>query len=250
MNRFNPKFFLILLLLLCGIPAFSQIQEKADNSALIAEESYSLPPVEVFIDSAMVYSPLINYWERETEIQGIEVRKTHKSWADRIGIEADARYGTIDNLFVNQSGVSVPNEFSTTQTLRYNAGLSLKLPISELIFKQNDNKIARLRYEQSLMKKEEIEQNIRQNVIIQYNKTILAQRVLKIAGENKENYFVQVNSAETDYKKGNLDVTAYGKINENFLKSEIDFETALEAYQTSLAILQEITGVQINHLKK
>jgi outer membrane protein TolC len=250
MNCYPIKLSAVLFLVFLRIPGFCQSVEKEGNPDPYTSDWYFLPPVEIFIDSAMIYSPLIKYWQSETEIQGIEIRKTRKSWATRIGIEADARYGTIDNLFVNQSGISVPNEFSTTQTTRYNAGLSLKLPLSELISKQNDNKIARLRYEQSMIKKEEIEQDVRLTVIEQYNKTVLARKILKIAGENKENYFVQVNSAEADYKKGNLDITVYGKINENFLKSEIEYETALEAYQTSLTMLQEITGIEINLMKK
>jgi outer membrane protein TolC len=246
MNSLRKGFSTILIFTAICLPAVAQSPESTGiYDSVSYEQPDFLPPIQLFIDSALVYSPLVRYWQSESEIQDQETKRTRKSWADRLGVEADAKYGTIDNIYLNQATTGSGNLYNSTQTMRYNAGLSVKLPLSEFFNKKNSNQIAKLRYEQSMIKKEEIEQEVRRNVIVQYNKTILNQKVLKISGQSRENCFVDLKSAEIIYKKGNLSMTEFGRINENYMKAQIEYETAWEEFMTSLTLLQEISGIKI-----
>jgi len=229
--------------LLFTTDAFTQETGMETPSEKYLPEEINLPPLHAVIDSALANSPIVLFWSKESEIQDQEIRQTRKSWAGRIDIQADVRYGTIDNILVNQNGLTTSDIYQSSQSMRYNAGMALKLPISEIINKSHANKIEKLRYEQVLIKLEETRQDIRNQAIMQYNQTLLAGELLQIAGENLQNWFVQTKTAELDFKNGNIEITDYGRINENYLKSRVDYETAREKFHTALALLQELTGI-------
>lgn len=238
-----PGFFFGLCLSVISTGTFAQLTDKEMLPERSLPDEISLPPLQAVIDSALVHSPLIQFWETESEIQDQEIRQTRKSWAGRIDIQADVRYGTIDNILVNQSGITTSDIYQSSQSMRYNAGMALKLPISEVLSKSHANKIEKLKYEQVLFKLEETRQDIRNQAIMQYNHTLLRGQLLRISGENMQNWYVQAKTAELDFKNGNIEITEYGRINENYLKSQVDYETAKEQFNTALALLQELTGI-------
>ncbi len=212
-------------------------------SQAIPDSVLFIPTLGKSIDMAMEYSPLLRSVDIETTIKEFELRSTRKEWLDNMGIESFYKYGSIDN--VNIQNVGNLDQISSAQTTdsRYSIGVYLKMSFFSFLTQRTNTKIALQAIEQSRFQKEFIKQEIRKAVIKQYGEYVFNKELIGIKNKAFQSNEIQLRKANNDYENGNLTIYEITKVMEALTKSETEYLMAKSAFKISYLLLLELIGI-------
>lgn len=236
----------LLLLTITGAPVRLTAQpEQADARSLPV--NVNIPPLSVILDAALVNNPMVRF--REQGIVGKESNLTHYKnyWTRNIGVQADVRYGTFNNFSTNTAEGQSPSIFATntTQTV-YGVGIYLKFPLQDIVDRRNQIVMANSELEQARNLAEAQRNELRQEIIRQFNDVILKHRILTIKSNNFSAAVVNRDMSEKQFQNGVISVTEYTRIMDIVSDVESEYETARIDFITSYMILEEMAGYSFN----
>jgi len=223
------------------------------NSSLSFSQSSSIPDSILFIptlgeaiDMAMEYSPLLKSVDIETTIKKFELSSARKEWLDNLGIESYYKYGSIDN--VNIQNVGTYDQVTNAQTTdsRYSVGVYIKMSFFSFLNQRTNTKIALQEIEQSKSQKEFIKAEIRKAVIKQYGDYLFNKELVGIKNKAFQTNQLQLKKANNDYENGNLTIYEITKVMEALTKSETEYLMAKSDFKISYLLLLELIGVDRN----
>jgi len=235
------KLFIFVLILFNSYASFSQ-----DKRNEVSNSELFIPTLGEAIDMAMEYSPLLKSVDIETTIKEFQLKTVRKEWLDNMGVESFYKYGSIDN--VNIQNVGSLDEISSAQTTdtRYSVGVYLKMSFFTFLTQRTNTKIALQEIEQSKMQKEFIKREIRKVVIKQYGEFLYNKDLISIKNKAFQANEVQLTKANIDYANGNLSVYEITKVMEALTKSESEYLMAKSNFKISYLLLLELIGTQTN----
>lgn len=245
--RLNPLSKIIGLILCTGITIFSVAQ--TDDIGLASERfRKKIPSMEALIDSTCKNSPILLSQQANIDINELRLKISKTEWIKNINIESSFQYGMFGNILLNPDAEDplANSVLSTNKQTRYSTGVSLKLPISEIISRKHEIRIGQEMVDQTRYEKEKLSEELRKLVIIQYNDLLLKHKILLISNNNLQSQNLQLTMTEKEFTNNKVDIGEVARIKEMQSKSEIEFETAKTAFNTSYLLLQEITGVKFN----
>jgi len=222
---------------------------KAQNavSSDVNSESNKLliPKLYILIDSALVYNGLVKYRRLEIDAKEANLESKRKYWTRNFGLQADSRYGTLDNYSSISGDNSSINLSSNTELLNYNVGLYLKIPVFDVINRKSQIKKAKaeLAQAQSLVKSQEDE--LREMVIRYYEDLLLQQNLLEIRATNLGNARVNMEMVEKEFKNGLVEISEYVRISDMTSRISIDFEQSKSDFLVSKKLLENLVGFEI-----
>ncbi len=245
------RFFKIgTLILFSGISMLSVAQTAEMKDIVAANELFrvKLPTLQALIDSTCKNSPILKSQQSNIDINELRLKILKSEWIKNINIESSFQYGMFGNVLLNPDSENplANSVLTTNKQTRYSTGVSVKLPISEIISRKHEIKIGEESLEQTRMEKEKLTEELRKLVIIQYNDLILKHKVLLISNNNLQSQNLQLMMTEKEFENNKVNVGEVARIREIQSKSEIEFETAKAAFNTSFQLLQEITRVKLN----
>ena len=234
----KKRVFILSILLNLSIISYSLTAYSS-----IPDSILFVPTLAEAIDMATEYSPLLKSADIESVIKEFELKSTRKEWLDNMGVESFYKYGSIDN--VNIQNIGSLDEVSTAKTTdsRYSVGVYLKMSFFSFITQRNRNKIALQEIEQSRMHKEFIKQEIRKAVIKQYSEYLFNKDLIYIKNKAFQSNQVQLKKANNDYENGNLTVYEITKVMEALTKSETEYLMAKSDFKVSYLLLLELIGI-------
>ena len=227
------------------ISGFSQESKEFD---LMKDNIESmLPPLETIIDSAIAKNPYVKFRDLQIEVNQYKLKDSRTQWTRDMGVQTDIRYGTFDNFSTNTSGGQNPALIaSRSSQTNYGAGAYIKLPLYDVVSRKNQIRLAKAEIEQaqnfSIVQRNEL----RQQVIKQYNELIIKQRILRIRSKYAETSRVNIEMVEKEFLNGVVSVTEYSRISEIVSRAETDFESAKMEFRNAYMILEEIVGIKFN----
>jgi len=235
------KTVLFVVLILISRISFSQ---ETNNS--IPDSVLFIPTLSEAIDLAMENSPLLKSVDIETTIKEFELKSTRKEWLDNMGVESFYKYGSIDN--VNIQNVGNIDELSTAQStdVRYSLGVYIKMSFFAFLTQRNKTKVALQEIEQSKMQRELVKQEIRKIVIKQYGEYLYNKDLISIKNKAYQANEVQLQKANNDYENGNLSVYEITKVMEALTKSESEYLMVKSNFKISYLLLLELIGIDQN----
>jgi len=227
------------------IPLFLHAQSKQiENDSKMIEQ---LPSLDVLIDSAILYSPLLDaQYELNLQLKE-ELKIQKKNWTDYIYIEGSGRYGlynqvTVSEVVTNdltQSGLKLENE-----QFSYYAGMSVKLPLSAIGNKKNEKKIKELKISQAQFETKKLEGEISQLVIEIYYKLKSYEEIMQVSFSTFQTMEISVLKAQKDLENGRIEIDEFtrlvgakGKAHEGYLQAKNNFYMMFKK-------LELITGLQ------
>lgn len=247
LNRGSKIGYLILLI---GISMFSVAQTTEVTDIGTANEQFrkKIPSLEALIDSTCKNSPILKSQQSNIDINELRLKISKNEWIKNINIESSFQYGMFGNILLNPDAEDplANSVLSTNKQTRYSTGLSIKLPISEIVSRRHEIRIGEETVEQTKLEKEKLTEELRKLVIIQYNDLILKHKILLISNNNLQSQNLQLTMTEKEFTNNKVNIGEVARIREMQSKSEIEFETAKSAFNTSFQLLQEITGVKFN----
>lgn len=249
------KILFIFSFALVSLNTLCQDNKPLTNDSLKVEmvNKNIIPELNVFIDSALIKSPLLLASDREIDILLEEIKIKKRSWLDYIQIDANTRYGLFNQLSIQEMGSNSDLNPIALQTAKeqfnYFAGLTLKLPLSN--FTNNKNEIKKLKYsiDETNFKKDALKKEITLLVIEEYYKLKNLQESMNVLQDIMQTIKISYLQAKNDVKNGTMKlsefatlVTSMGKAVESYLKSKND-------YYSQYFRIQILTGINLQKNK-
>jgi outer membrane protein TolC len=244
------KYLLIITLLAflsIGMTEPMSAQEVNTDAMQSDNMELNIPPLSVILDSALATNAMVRF--RDQGIIGKQSNLTsYKNyWTRNLGVQADVRYGTFNNFSTNTAEGQSPSVLATntTQTV-YGVGIYLKFPLQDVLNRKNQITMARSELDQARSMAEAQREEIRHEIIRQYNEVILKQHILTIKAKNLSSSRVNMDMANKQFQNGVVSVTEYTRISDIVADVESEFETAKADFITSYMILEEMAGFKFN----
>ncbi len=210
-----------------------------------------LPPLEVLIDSAIENSPYVRYENAEAKLRAHMVKQARRNWTRYIGFEGGIHYGNQYSFYTNQVSGAIETDFSSDRyETYYKIGMFLRLPLYDIIDKQNNVHIAKREAEKSILRKEQIVKQSKQEVIITYEDLVLRQKLLKLVNEAQITTSLQVEMAEKEFLNGNIPISELSRLTEIHSKNISEFVKQSSLFYQQYLILEEMVGMKFNLLNE
>jgi outer membrane protein TolC len=208
-----------------------------------------IPPLDVLIDSALINSHRLKYWDKEIKITEYELKSAKRDWSKTISFQGSLTEGTWTSLVLVQDEYG--NEVGTLGTTsqgRYSIGMGLRLPILDLWDRGNRIKLSKMRIERNIEKMLEDRQAIRINVINLYNEVIIQQNMLKLDIDNIEFSELTTEMADKEFQNGKISLADLSRVRDNLARARYRFVDSQTGFINAYIMLQEITGIKFNEL--
>ncbi len=212
----------------------------------IPDSLLNVPPLADAIDMALENSPLLKSANIETVIKQFELKSTRREWLDYLGIESFYKYGSIDNVNIQNLGERDQITNAQTTDSRYSVGVYVKMSFLAFIDQHNKNKIASKEIEKSFYHQEFIKNKVRELVIKQYSEYLYNKKLISIKNKAYIATQMQVEKANIDYENGNLNLYEMAKVMESATKAETEYYKAISDFKVSYLLLMEIIGKRDN----
>jgi len=204
------------------------------------DDVFSIPPLQMLIDSALIYSPLLKTRDVEIAISEMQRRAIRWEWADYFETFSEYRYGTVDNVVFSQSGI--PIDIRQTQANRFNLGARINLTIFDAINYRNKLKLADKQIELDKARKKEVEQLVSQEVIKLWNMLMTYRTIFILKSKLVITQDVNLKEAELRYKSGEVSIVELARITEIYSKASEGLELTKKELRVALHLLIELVG--------
>lgn len=247
--------FTFLVLVLFTVQSQVKTTDKLIiNSSEILNTKSNLPELNVFIESALKNSPLLQISDKEIDKILEEIKIHKKSWTEYIQIDGNARYGLLNQLTVDNgasSDLSTVNiRSSDNQQLNYYGGISLKIPISYFANKRNQLKILNSTIQESELKKEQLKNEITSRVIEDYYKLKSYNELLETLENTLQTMKISYQKSIKEVENGILSFTDFSRISASYSQAEETFSKVRNEYYAQYYKLQILTGINIQSITK
>jgi len=238
---------LILFFALLTFPFHGIAQETKAFDLMKDDIESLLPPLETIIDSAIARNPYVKFRDLQIVVNEQKLKANRSDWTRDIGIQTDVRYGTFDNFATNVVEGQNPALTSTRNTqANYGVGAYIRIPFYDFINRKNQIKLSKAEIGQAQSYSSIQRNELRQQVIKQYNELIIKQRILKIKSRYATTAKINMEMAEKQFLNGVISIAEYSSISEIVSRSESDFESSKMDFRTAYMILVEIVGMNFN----
>ena len=242
--KFTSFLVIIFGMFLMG---FSLKAQTVSIDSLLAKALASDVLLPMLMDSAIKYSPEAKMG-RSNEILALanyEIKK--KAIYNAVSLHTSVGYGTNYSAVNNQSA-TIGNDLTTGQSMFYNIGLGLQLPITQIINHKNIRKANLSIVDVAVADNEKTDLQIKQQVIKLYQEFKLIQKLMTISYNNLQSASINNSLAEKNFLNGQLTVEQASIVQVNYNNAVIAYETYKNSFQTSYLQLEIYTGTSISSL--
>ena len=212
-----------------------------------AGSEWKLPPLEVLIDSALIHSPLMRVADQDILLSQYALTDIHRDWMRKVNLTADARYGsTLDYSrlsSVSGSGV-IPNSANRSM-LNSGVGMSLYMPISDVLDRKRRVSSAKMKIEQAEIMKEDTERTIKQTIISAYYEVLTLQKTLEMQIEMRSSAGMLYEQTKSDFEENRTNFTEYTQAYEAYLTSQSTYETQKNNLLRAIRTLEVNVGITL-----
>lgn len=200
------------------------------------------PSLDAVIDSVIKRSAMINFRKNNILVKEALLSTESIYWSKSLGIQADSRYGNLNNFATSEDGVSNTAAFTTARQFNYSFGVYLKFPLFEAINRKNQIKLAKTEVEAAKDMVEFENEQIRKMVITLYQDLLLKQKLLQLRSKSLGDGRVNMQMVEKEFRNGLVPISEYVRMNNMTTTLEEAYETALSDFITTKKLLEEMAG--------
>ena len=241
-------FSIIFLLVTTTLISFGQVKDTLYVfNPMIDDITMRIPPLDDLIDSAIVHSPNVQAADAEIYMRKYGIRSARREIMTNFYLDAGMNIYYLDVLTNNKTNLGdISAVLSTQDNSSYALGLSIRLPLDDLMDRRNRIKYATKYMEQGFSERDYQIRLIRRDIIVQYNRLIINQKILKIANDNQIYMGLQMALAEKEFLNAQISLYEIARLNEMNRRAVTDFEQARNEFYNAYMILQEIVGIKFN----
>ena len=224
------SFFEIILLCFC-----QSIFCQTSNKKLFTADS--IPPLSVFLDSALSNSPAIKMYDAKVNQNQCYLDLIKYNWMRDIYMVLDSKYGKYGNALPS-------DQFN----LGYGLGATLKLPISAFVEKNKLKTMANMVLDESVYNKEIFISELKKTLIKQYHQAVYFKQLINIRIEALEMASINLKITEKEFKNGLIQVDQYSRVSEIYYTQLQLLEESKMELKTSLSVLLEMAGISSKNI--
>ena len=229
---------LVILTMLIGWQVRAQNFGTTEDTS---EGMIRIPPLQMLIDSAKQYSPLLKTKDIEITIREMEWRAQRWEWTDFIQPFTEYRYGTVDNYILGQQPGTVL-QFQQTAAHRFNAGARINLTIFKAINSRSKLKLAEKRIELDYARRDEIDLLISKEVVRLWNMLKTYQNIIALKADLRVTQAWNLAAAKLLYESGEVPIMELARITEIASKADENHELAIKEFREAFFLLSELVG--------
>ncbi len=232
------KTLAVALLLLAGQAAVSAQAPVPPDS-----EAFNLPPLDTLIKLAVSRAPALRAQDVQIATRRKELTVQRRSWGDLLTASGTALLGSTSYQDYLLNGLSLENTQLYRQSGAYNAGLTLRFTLGDILNRGQKEQIARLHIEQAQADRRVVEEEIREEVMTRYDRFQMTYRMLAIESENLQAQRLAVDIAEKSFREGALPAAEYATAVSKKAAAEKQYETAKSESRHAYRMLRAIAGI-------
>ncbi len=246
------KLTLLTLILLCSslcVNAQEVTAQQVDSSMyynpLIDDITEKIPPLEALIEMAIEFSPKIKLSNAELGVNYCDLKSSRRNWTKDFGVESYLQYG---NYFFEDKIENIQPNFVLSTSIRTVFAVSayIRMPAIDIINRNNEiNKSKRI-IEGTLAQRKVEELEIRKDVILQYNRLVQFQKLLRIVNEFQQYALLQMQMAEREYLNGDITISELTRLKDIQMIRAVEFQDRIYELYMAYDLLQELVGVRFN----
>jgi len=141
-----------------------------------------------------------------------------------------------------------PNQVRTITSTRYFAGATIGFPLTRVISRGNLIKREQMAYQQAELTRQGQIDAIRQQIIQLYQNVLLAKKLLTLQQEAYVTVKTNYQLSERQFRQGQLLLAELSAASAGLTGAAIAQETALNQYNTTFMLLEEVVGTKISTL--
>ena len=225
---------------------FVKAQTFEYNEQTFTAGEFNLPPLKVVIDSVLKRNAMLKFRKSHINVKESTLASERIYWTRNIGIQADSRYGTLNNFSNSDDGVA-NTAFSTLSTqYNYSIGFYIKFPVFDMLNRKNQVRLAKFEVDEAKNMAEFQEDEIRQTIIKLYQDLILKQKLLLIRSKGLSDGKINMQMIEKEFRNGIVPVAEFIRITSITSNLEVDYETAKAEFTTAKQVLEDMAGFVFN----
>ncbi len=193
------------------------------------------------MDSALKYAPSIK--RLQSNIEGLKENLSISKNLILSGVNANSsyNYGTNYSAVSSQNGASLTN----SQSGFYNVGIGIQLPLNQFLNRKHILKAGQSQVEMAKSEKDIAAFDVKQAVIILYHQFKLAHKLVAVSSKNNRSAQINYAMMEKDFIQGQVTVTQLAAVTEIANKSVVEFETAVNNFQSVYMQLEMLTNTSL-----
>jgi len=219
-----------------------QGQEDAMSDTELDASQFNFPPLDVVIDSVIKRSAMVNFRDNNIRVKEATLATERVHWSRNLGVQADSRYGNLNNFSSNEDGEALSQVLTTSKQFNYSVGLYVKFPLFDGINRKNQIKLAKSEIEAAKSMVEFENEQVRRMVITLYQDLLLKQKVLQIRSKSLSDAKVNMQMVEKEFRNGIVPISEYVRINSITTDMEAAFEKAKYEFITARKLLEDMSG--------
>ena len=211
------------------------------------ETEWKLPPLQTLIDSALVYSPLIQSADFSIQMSEFQLTDIRRNWLQKLNLGIDSRIGSMLDYqrMMSLSGGSFIPVSANIYMLNYGLGFSAYLPFSDIFDRKRQIQKAQLQVELSRNQKAQTEQQVKSAVIAAYYDVLSAQKTLATRNEISASASILNDQSKLDYTENRISLADYIRANDAYLTALNELELQKYALLKAVCVLEIIVGIQL-----
>ena len=174
-----------------------------------SETNYVLPPLDTIIRLALERSAKLKSQDIWVKTQYHEWQLEKKNWADLVSVGGTALYGNNTLLDYQQNSLGAEQVSTDRRSTVYNAGFIVRFTLGDVINNQEKFQIKQLEYDQATMDRKAMEDEIKEEVMLRYDRFWANQKILQLEAENVEAMHLAYETAKKYFEQGNLSTAEY-----------------------------------------
>lgn len=246
MSRLNYLAFSIIVFLLVLLNASAKAQSPSIDS-LLSKALASDVLLPMLMDSAIKYSAEARMSRSNETLALANYDIKRKAVYNALSLHTSYGYGT-NYAAVNNQSSTVPTNLTTAQSMYYNVGVGLQLPITQIINRKSIRKAEQSIVEIAVADKEKTVLEIRQEVIKLYQEFKLIQKLMSVSYKNLQSAGINNTLAEKDFLNGQITVEQASLVQVHYNNAVIAYETYKNNFQSSYLQLEVFTGTNLSAL--
>ena len=256
--RIGILFFLCAGLAMQAKIAVAQVEEVAGDDEieivfdpLVDNIQDKLPPLEVLIDSAVKNAPRIRLEDAAISIAEYKVQEYRRTWTKDISLISSFTYGDLYQFSTSETAGGIPTEFLSTGTrTNFTLGVSLRMPIFDLLNTKNSINQGKREIESHMILKEQMTRELKQAVIFTYQALLLHQDLLKVKNEARITSSIQVKMAEKEFLNGKISISDLARLTETHATNLYSYKQDRMLFFKQYLLLEELVGMKFNLLNE
>ncbi|WP_281635382.1 TolC family protein [Flavobacterium marginilacus] len=227
----------------------AEAQTLQYNDVSINGSEFEFPPLKTVIDSVLKRNSMLKFRKDHIGVKESALASERIYWTRNMGLQADGRYGTLNNFSSSENGVS-NTAYSTLSTqYNYSVGVYVKFPVFDALNRKNQIKLAKFEVDEAKNMADFQEDEIRQTVIKLYQELILKQKLLLIRSKSLSDGKINMQMVEKEFRNGIVPVSEYVRITGITSNLEADYESAKSEFIITKQLLEDMAGFVFNLTK-